>query len=210
MSSSPSKPAPTPLWPPHPPTRRFHSRLHNRCVAHKGLSSQVQPRLARIKERFQLKMFYPFLLFLGPTTSPLHPPHTSSLFLSSHVIQFLIILLLVAHFSLMLHSHWLASLAAHQELSQSRSFFFFLQWKKNNNKLLLTLFFLFPPPSFALIETRFCPLQPPRPHSQEPSPKLSVICGSRGCLPLGSLARDHFSEPTMRKVWGCQFAKKKL
>lgn len=41
----------------------FHSRLHNHCTAHKGLSSQVQPRLARIKESFQLKMFFPSLLF---------------------------------------------------------------------------------------------------------------------------------------------------
>lgn len=37
-----------------------HSRLHNHCTAHKGLSSQVQPRLARIKEHFQHKMFFPF------------------------------------------------------------------------------------------------------------------------------------------------------
>ncbi len=47
----------------------FHSRLHNHCTAHKGLSSQVQPRLARIKERFQLKMFFPSLFFF-PQPAP--------------------------------------------------------------------------------------------------------------------------------------------
>lgn len=54
-----------PLQPLTPSTTSpsFHSRLHNHCTAHKGLSSQVQPRLARIKERFQLKMFFPSLFF---------------------------------------------------------------------------------------------------------------------------------------------------
>lgn len=72
-------------------------------------------------------VFPPFLLFyfffLGPTTSLLHscgPPPT---FFSPRVIQFLIFLLLVAHFPLMLRSRWLVSPAAHQELSQSGSFF---------------------------------------------------------------------------------------
>lgn len=126
MVSLPHLPPPS-LTPP-PPSPCFHSRLHNRRTAHKGLSSQVQPRLARIKERFQLKMFFPpffssIFFFLGPTTSLLHscgPPPT---FFSPHVIQFLIFLLLVAHFSLMLRSRWLVSPAAHQELSQSGSFF---------------------------------------------------------------------------------------
>lgn len=50
-------PAPQPLTP-STASPSFHSRLHNHCTAHKGLSSQVQPRLARIKERFQHKMFF--------------------------------------------------------------------------------------------------------------------------------------------------------
>ena len=58
----------SPLHHPQPPPS-FHSRLHNHCAAHKGLSSQVQPRLARIKERFQLKMFFPSLFFF-PQPAP--------------------------------------------------------------------------------------------------------------------------------------------
>lgn len=50
----------------------FYSRLHNHCTAHKGLSSQVQPRLARIKECFQLKMFFP-LFFFFPQPAPSLP-----------------------------------------------------------------------------------------------------------------------------------------
>lgn len=42
-------------------------------TAHKGLSSQVQPRLARIKERFQLKMFFPFFLFSSVSSLLLLP-----------------------------------------------------------------------------------------------------------------------------------------
>lgn len=55
----------------------FHSRLHNHCTAHKGLSSQVQPRLARIKESFQLKMFFSSLFFF-----PQPAPNLFSLFFS--------------------------------------------------------------------------------------------------------------------------------
>lgn len=75
----------------------FHSRLHNHCTAHKGLSSQVQPRLARIKERFQLKMFFPSLFCL--------PPRSCFPF-SSHVLQFFLLLAFVAHFSRMFPSCW--------------------------------------------------------------------------------------------------------
>ena len=64
MSFSPSV---APYTIPCLPPPSFHSRLHNHCTAHKGLSSQVQPRLARIKERFQLKMFFPSLFFCLPT-----------------------------------------------------------------------------------------------------------------------------------------------
>lgn len=66
------------------------------------------------------------LLFFSFSDQPLPfsilaaPPPTFS---SPHVIQFLIFLLLVAHFSLMLRSRWLLSPAAHRELSQSGSFF---------------------------------------------------------------------------------------
>lgn len=59
----------------------FHSRLHNHCTAHKGLSSQVQPRLARIKERFQREMFFPSLFFFPPP-----PPYLFSPFFSCPVI----------------------------------------------------------------------------------------------------------------------------
>lgn len=81
-----------------PPSPCFHSRLHNRRTAHKGLSSQVQPRLARIKDRFQLKMFPPlssllfFSFFFGPTTSLLQflPPPSPTFFLlmSSNALFF--------------------------------------------------------------------------------------------------------------------------
>lgn len=60
-----SSPLCSPLHHAQPPPS-FHSRLHNHCTAHKGLSSQVQSRLARIKERFQLKMFFPSLFFFPP------------------------------------------------------------------------------------------------------------------------------------------------
>lgn len=48
----------------HPPSLHHLQPLHffipgYTITAHKGLSSQVQPRLARIKKRFQHKMFFP-------------------------------------------------------------------------------------------------------------------------------------------------------
>ena len=83
---------------PSPPS--FHSRLHNHCTAHKGLSSQVQPRLARIKERFQLKMFFPSLFFF-PSTSSF--PLRSCFPFSSHNSLFQSYLLLTFH-SCFLHT----------------------------------------------------------------------------------------------------------
>lgn len=85
---------------PSPPPPSFHSRLHNHCTAHKGLSSQVQARLARIKERFQLKMFFPSLFFFPSTGSF---PLASCFPFSSHNSLFQSYLLLTFH-SCFLHT----------------------------------------------------------------------------------------------------------
>lgn len=88
MSFSPPPPPSAASYTIHSPPF-FHSRLHNHCTAHKGLSSQVQPRLARIKERFQLKMFFPSLFsFLFPETSSFSPPVLFSLFFLIKLIIF--------------------------------------------------------------------------------------------------------------------------
>lgn len=90
-----------PLQPLTPSTASpsFHSRLHNHCTAHKGLSSQVQPRLARIKERFQHKMFFPhffklllpfsFLFSLFFSCHPVFFPFTPTSALLAHFFHFL-------------------------------------------------------------------------------------------------------------------------
>lgn len=118
---------------PHHPC--FHSRLHNHCTAHKGLSSQVQPRLARIKERFQLKMFFPFLLSFF-FNQPLPSPFLFSLCFSCHPIPYF------SHICCTLFTH-VSSILAHfpPHISRSlskRSLFF--QWK---NKPLLTSYRVF-------------------------------------------------------------------
>lgn len=72
----------------------FYSRLHNHCTAHKGLSSQVQPRLARIKECFQLKMFFPPLFLFSSTSS--FP--SLSCFLISGILRFFLLFMFVVTF----------------------------------------------------------------------------------------------------------------
>lgn len=99
----------------------FHSRLHNHCTAHKGLSSQVQPRLARIKERFQLKMFFPFLLSLFFFNQPLPSPFLFSLRFSCHPIPFFFLAYLLHTFhSCFFHTGSFPS----PYMSRSLSFFF--------------------------------------------------------------------------------------
>lgn len=157
---------------PHHPC--FHSRLHNHCTAHKGLSSQVQPRLARIKERFQLKMFFPFLLFFFSTNLF---PLLSCFPFASHVIQFLIFRIFVAHFSLVFLPPWLISLPIYQDLCQSRSFF---SMEKQATLNIIQRFFFLP---FALIETRFCPLQLLHP-ARNPAQNSHSSTALEGACPL--------------------------
>lgn len=121
-----SKPALHPSLTP-PPRLPFQVTQSPRCtqgVVITGAAEIGQDKGALPAQDVFPPFFSSVFFFPGPTTSLLHSsPSLPLAFFSPHVIQFRIILLLVAHFSLMLRSRWLASLAAHQELCQSRSFF---------------------------------------------------------------------------------------
>lgn len=148
----------SPLTPSTAPPLPFHSRLHNHCTAHKGLSSQVQPRLARIKERFQLKMFFPSLFFF-----PQPAPFLFSLFFSCPLI------LSFAHICCTLFT------CVSSILADFLSYISFFSVKasrfKMEKQVTITTTQGF---SFALIETVFCPLQLPCP-ARNPAQTLTHI-----------------------------------
>lgn len=119
--------------------------------------------MARIKERFQLKMFFPSLFFF-PSTSSF--PLLSCFPLSSHILFFHVLLIFVAHFSLVSTTltHFLPNISCQGRLLKKE--------EEGGKQVVITTTQGL---SFALVNTGSHPLRLPNP-ARNPAQSLTHTC----------------------------------